>query len=139
MDPVNNPSHYKQGKIEVIDFIEDQKFDYHIGNAIKYICRHGHKGNPVQDLEKAIWYLKRKISLISKPLSVLPLAEFPNTEKVPFKKENVIEEKETKQSVAIIYDTASNTVIQTEDFNNHTLETCMWGGCFKCDPIGHKL
>ena len=32
-DPVNHPSHYTSGKIEVIDFIEDQKFPYHLGNA----------------------------------------------------------------------------------------------------------
>ena len=38
-DPVNHPSHYTSGKIEVIDFIEDQKFPYHLGNACKYLCR----------------------------------------------------------------------------------------------------
>ena len=36
-DKVNHPSHYTSGKIEVIDFIEDQNFNYHRGNAIKYI------------------------------------------------------------------------------------------------------
>ena len=55
-DKVNNPSHYTSGKIEVIDFIEDQKFNYHRGNAIKYICRAGKKdkSKEVEDLEKAI-------------------------------------------------------------------------------------
>ena len=62
-DKVNNPSHYTSGKIEVIDFIEDQKFNYHRGNAIKYICRAGKKdkSKEVEDLEKAIWYLQREI------------------------------------------------------------------------------
>lgn len=55
-DKVNHPSHYTSGKIEVIDFIEDQKFNYHKGNAIKYICRAGKKdkSKEVEDLEKAI-------------------------------------------------------------------------------------
>ena len=55
-DKVNHPSHYTSGKIEVIDFIEDQKFNYHRGNAIKYICRAGKKdkSKEVEDLEKAI-------------------------------------------------------------------------------------
>lgn len=63
-DPVNNPSHYTSGKIEVIDFIEDQKLDFCLGNSVKYIARSGKK-NPdktVEDLEKACWYLQRKIN-----------------------------------------------------------------------------
>ncbi len=59
-DPIN-PNHYKQGKIEVIDFIEDQQMDFHIGNAIKYLCRFKHKGDIVNDLKKAIWYIQRRI------------------------------------------------------------------------------
>lgn len=59
-DPVNKPSHYNQGKIEVIDFIDDQKFGYYEGNIIKYICRYRYK-NGIQDLEKAAWYLNRLI------------------------------------------------------------------------------
>jgi hypothetical protein len=64
-DPVRKPSHYNQGKIEVIEFIEDKKLGYHLGNATKYICRAGKK-NPekyVEDLKKAIWYLERAIEL----------------------------------------------------------------------------
>lgn len=63
---VNHPSHYNQGKIEVIEFIEDQKLSYHLGNAIKYICRAKHKADGTKygtDLEKAIWYLRREIEL----------------------------------------------------------------------------
>ncbi|HEC72043.1 MAG: DUF3310 domain-containing protein [Candidatus Thorarchaeota archaeon] len=60
---VDHPSHYNQGKIEVIDFIEDQNLGFHEGSAVKYICRHLFKGKPVEDLEKAIWYLQRLISL----------------------------------------------------------------------------
>ncbi len=58
-DSVNRPAHYTMGKIETLDFIEDQKFCYHAGNAIKYICRYRYKGKPVEDLRKAIYYLNR--------------------------------------------------------------------------------
>lgn len=62
-DLVDHPPHYKCGVIEVIDFIEDQKFNYHRGNAVKYVCRAGRKSveTEIQDLEKAIWYLNREI------------------------------------------------------------------------------
>ena len=63
-DPVNHPSHYTDGKIEVIDFIEDKKLGYHLGNAVKYICRAGKKDPMkfVEDLKKARWYLDRHIA-----------------------------------------------------------------------------
>ncbi len=67
-DPVNHPSHYTSGSIEVIDYIEDQKFPYHLGNAVKYISRAGKK-NPektVEDLNKAVWYINRYIELLEK-------------------------------------------------------------------------
>lgn len=60
-DEVNHPRHYTQGNIETIDFIEDQKFGYLAGNIIKYICRYRWKGNAVQDLRKAQFYLNRLI------------------------------------------------------------------------------
>ena len=62
-DNVNHPSHYTSGKIEVIDFIEDKEFGFHLGNAVKYISRAGRK-NPdkiVEDLQKAVWYINREI------------------------------------------------------------------------------
>ena len=67
-DPVNHPSHYTSGKIEVIDFLEDQNLPFHLANALKYICRAGKK-NPektAEDLEKAVWYLNRYISHVLK-------------------------------------------------------------------------
>ena len=61
-DLVNHPQHYKAGGIEVIDFIEAKDLNFRLGNAIKYISRAGKKAtDPVQDLEKAAWYLKREI------------------------------------------------------------------------------
>lgn len=62
-DPVNRPAHYTDGNIEVIEYIEDKKLGFCLGNAIKYISRAGKK-NPdkeVEDLKKAIWYIERRI------------------------------------------------------------------------------
>lgn len=63
-DVINHPSHYTRGKIEVIDFIEDQQLPYHLGNVIKYIARAGHKGDKLEDLKKARWYLDRYINKV---------------------------------------------------------------------------
>lgn len=67
-DPVNHPSHYTFGKHEVIDVIEDWSMNYNLGNAIKYIARAGKKNKEteIQDLQKAIFYINRQISLINK-------------------------------------------------------------------------
>lgn len=68
-DAVTRPQHYNQGKIEVIEFIEDKKLNYHKGNAIKHISRAGikNKDKEIEDLRKAIWYLQREIEqLIAK-------------------------------------------------------------------------
>ena len=56
-----SPTYYKRGSIDVWDFIRDQGLNLHLGNAIKYICRAGHKDNKIQDLEKAIHYLENEI------------------------------------------------------------------------------
>lgn len=60
-DPVNNPAHYTKGGIETIDFIEAKKLGYNLGNVVKYITRADHKGNKLEDLRKAQWYLSREI------------------------------------------------------------------------------
>ena len=67
-DPVNHPAHYASGNIEVIDFIEDQEFPYHLGNAVKYLSRCGKKDpdKAVEDLHKAVWYIERYIGLLEK-------------------------------------------------------------------------
>lgn len=65
-DPVNHPSHYTRGNIEVIDIAKDQlsieefkgamKF-----NALKYLCRAGHKDKTKasEDVRKGIWYMEQ--------------------------------------------------------------------------------
>lgn len=67
-DPVNRPSHYTDGKIEVIEFIEDKGLDFCLGNSVKYISRAGKKDpeKTIQDLQKAIWYINRKIIQLEK-------------------------------------------------------------------------
>ena len=60
-DPVNHPAHYKVGGIETIDFIEAKNLDYNLGNVVKYVTRADHKGNKLEDLRKAQWYLTRAI------------------------------------------------------------------------------
>lgn len=63
-DAVNHPSHYTDGRIEVIDYIEDKKLGFHLGNAVKYISRAGKKdpSKEIEDLEKAVWYINRYIA-----------------------------------------------------------------------------
>lgn len=63
---INHPDYYNTGKIEVIDFLEDQNLPFHLGNAVKYICRAGKKDphKTVEDLKKAAWYINRYIHLV---------------------------------------------------------------------------
>ena len=63
-EKVNSPTHYNTGRIEVIDAIEDWNLGFNDGNAIKYIARHKHKGNAIQDIKKAIWYLERHVKIL---------------------------------------------------------------------------
>jgi|TARA_R110002012_G_scaffold168659_1_gene332202 hypothetical protein len=66
-DPVNNPAHYSLGEgIECIDYIKQvltpEEFKgYCHGNLIKYQHRHGYKNKPVEDMEKAEWYLRKML------------------------------------------------------------------------------
>ena len=63
-DPVGNPSHYSEGRTyEPIDVIEDWGLGFHLGNALKYISRSGRKGDEIEDLAKAVWYIEREIDL----------------------------------------------------------------------------
>ena len=57
-----SPSYYKRGKAPIWDFIRDQGLNFHLGNAVKYICRAGYKGSAEEDLEKAIVYLQNELT-----------------------------------------------------------------------------
>lgn len=63
MSSINHPKHYNVGKYEAIEVIEDWGLDFCLGNTVKYIARAGHKdkNKTIEDLEKAAWYLNRKI------------------------------------------------------------------------------
>lgn len=67
-DVVNHPSHYTDGKIEVMDFIEDKKLNFARGNVIKYVSRAGKKDKDkeLEDLRKSSWYLNREIQRLEK-------------------------------------------------------------------------
>ena len=66
VDNVNHPPHYTWLKvkcgIEVIDIV--RHMDFCLGNAIKYISRAGKKGDKLEDLLKAQWYLAREIERV---------------------------------------------------------------------------
>lgn len=57
---ITHPSHYNRGRIEVIDFINDQQLNFNLGNVIKYVCREADKGG-IEDLKKAVQYLEFEI------------------------------------------------------------------------------
>ena len=64
-DPVNLPPHYRTGEVEAIDYIAQQLGsgvkDYLLGNVHKYLHRHRFKGQALEDLKKAQWYLTKLI------------------------------------------------------------------------------
>lgn len=72
VDLVNHPPHYSAhpSGVEVIELTEHLPFC--LGNAVKYVLRHRHKGNPVQDLEKALWYLNRQRGALTVSLIRVP-------------------------------------------------------------------
>jgi hypothetical protein len=59
IDMVNSPPHYQGKGMQAIDVIEAFELGYTLGNAIKYILRAGKKGEAKEDIEKALWYLRR--------------------------------------------------------------------------------
>ena len=67
-DNINHPSHYTDGNIEVMDFIEDKQLNFARGNVIKYVSRAGKKypNKELEDLKKAMWYLNREIERLEK-------------------------------------------------------------------------
>lgn len=64
-DPIDNPSHYTEGRVfEPLSVIIDWDLDYLKGSALKYIARAGRKGDEIEDLEKAIRYLRKRIAIL---------------------------------------------------------------------------
>lgn len=71
-DKVNHPGHYNVGEIEVFDALRMLKPEEFKGfmkaNAIKYIGRCEYKGTPIEDIDKAIFYLERLKDRIKKEI-----------------------------------------------------------------------
>lgn len=65
-DPVNHPSHYTShpSGVECIQVTEHMNFC--VGNAVKYLWRAGQKGDHLEDLKKARWYIDREIERLEK-------------------------------------------------------------------------
>jgi len=79
---LTGPTYYKRGSIQVWDFIRDQGLNFHLGNAIKYICRAGYKDSKVEDLQKAIHYLQNELEsqiVPERPIKGVP-EKFPGQE-----------------------------------------------------------
>jgi hypothetical protein len=57
---MTTPNHYKQ-KVQPIDLIEAFDLNFNLGNVVKYVSRAGRKGDTLEDLEKAFYYLKREM------------------------------------------------------------------------------
>lgn len=74
-DKINHPSHYTVGRIEVIDAIEGWGLGFRLGNVVKYVARSAYKGNALEDLKKAAWYLAREIAALEK--ATLPTPDPP--------------------------------------------------------------
>ena len=66
-DPVNHPSHYTFGHFEVIDVLQDWfPSSPLLWQVVKYVARAQHKGNMLQDLKKAQFYLNKQIAELEK-------------------------------------------------------------------------
>lgn len=66
-ETVDHPAHYggEQNPYEAIKVIEAWELGFCLGNAVKYIVRAGKKGDALEDLRKARWYLDSEISTIA--------------------------------------------------------------------------
>lgn len=72
-DSVNHPAHYTKhpSGVECIEVTEWMNFNR--GNAVKYIWRAGDKGDEIEDLKKAAWYLEREISRLMRMKGKIPI------------------------------------------------------------------
>jgi hypothetical protein len=61
---INHPAHYggADDPYEAIKVIEAWGLGFNLGNTIKYIARVDRKGDAIEDLRKARWYLDREIN-----------------------------------------------------------------------------
>lgn len=71
VEAVDHPDHYggEDNPYEAIKVVEAWELDFHLGNVVKYVSRAGKKGDALEDLKKARWYLERKIANLEKAQS----------------------------------------------------------------------
>jgi Protein of unknwon function (DUF3310) len=62
-ESINHPAHYggEDNPYEAIKVVEAWSLGFCLGNVVKYVSRAGKKGDPLEDLKKARWYLNREI------------------------------------------------------------------------------
>ena len=74
MSQIDHPDHYRRDSgIEAIDAIEAWKLNFNLGNTVKYVARAGLKGDALEDLEKARWYLEREIAAMKAESEPMPM------------------------------------------------------------------
>ena len=61
-DPVNHPKHYTSHPSGVECITVTEHMGFNVGNAVKYLWRADEKGNALEDLKKARWYVEREIA-----------------------------------------------------------------------------
>ena len=86
-ETTRGPSYYQRGTIQVWDFIRDQGLTFHLGNAIKYICRYGHKGDyneQISDLKKAIHYLEDELTSLERSRNCEDLPRYNTPDQIVF-------------------------------------------------------
>ncbi len=88
-DPVNNPKHYTEhpSGVECIQITEHMGFC--LGNAIKYIWRADLKGDAIEDLQKAVWYIKREVARREKLAEAAAMAAAQNAAHQPPKEPSI--------------------------------------------------
>ena len=147
-DPIN-PSHYKQGKIEIIDFLDDQNLNFRLSNAIKYICRSPYKGTQIEDLKKAIWYLEREVKKILIPTEletqIITKYEHHTKETCPFygckgctneQPELPLKFEEQKDSSNIHHCKPERKEPTFTKIPGHSRQECLSNGCYMCITMG---
>jgi hypothetical protein len=66
-ETVNHPLYYGGDTVyEAIKVIDAWGLSFRLGNALKYVCRAGRKGDAVEDLRKAAWYIDSEIKRLEK-------------------------------------------------------------------------
>lgn len=72
-DPVNRPSHYLAASVSIEPIELTSRLDSCLGQAVQYVLRAPFKGNEREDLQKAAFYLSRRIELLKYSTTDLPL------------------------------------------------------------------